>query len=98
MCVVGIRSHCFWAGGGGGGGRRGKEKKGRKNPNQTPKKSEAVTTTTQKKFILLKPTSMCVLLAQNTPIKLPDRENVKGRQNKIYMGVERQAAIFESKK
>lgn len=37
-------------------------------------------------------------LAQNTPISLPDSEKVKGRQNEISMGAERQFAIFESKK
>lgn len=45
-------------------------------------------------LIPLKSKSMCVHLAENTPIRLPDSENVKGRQSEIYMG----AAIFESKK
>lgn len=52
----------------------------------------------EKMLIPLKPKSMCVHLAQNTPIGLPDSEEVKGRQNEISMGAERQFAIFEGKK
>lgn len=49
-------------------------------------------------LIPLMPKSMCRNLAQNIPIRLPDSENVKGRQNEIYMRTERQFAIFQSKK
>lgn len=49
-------------------------------------------------LIPLKPKSMCVHLAENTPIRLPDSGKVKGKQSEIYMGAKRQFAIFESKK